>query len=127
MHLLHVQDCAPVPCPVACDKGFAGAGIEHAAAGLGHVLVRPRHQDEPERVFPGWLRQRIEAISWTLKDQLGLERHQACTTEGPWARVCQRIVPLNAVIWRIWLMGTRSSSRWWFTTTGQGTHFPTTI
>src|SRR5690348_11366817 len=27
------------------------------------------------RYFPNWLRQRVEAIIWTLKHQLGLERH----------------------------------------------------
>ncbi|WP_150250447.1 transposase [Nocardiopsis deserti] len=105
LHLLHTQPPAAGPCPIVCDKGFAGAGIEQAAAGLGHVLVRPRRKDEPERVFPGWLRQRIEAIIWTLKNQLGLERHAARTTEGLWARVCQRICALNAVIWHNWLVG----------------------
>lgn len=108
LHLLHVQECAPGPCPIVCDKGFAGVGIEEAAANLGHVLVRPRRQEEPEDgagVFPGWLRQRIEAIIWTLKNQLGLERHNARTTEGLWARVCQRILALNAAIWHNWLIG----------------------
>jgi hypothetical protein len=108
LHLLHVQECAAGPCPIVCDKGFAGAGIESAAADLGHVLVRPRRQDEPEggvKVFPGWLRQRIEAIIWTLKNQLGLERHNARTSEGLWARVCQRILALNAAIWHNWLVG----------------------
>lgn len=107
LHLLHVQDCAPVPVPIVCDKGFSGAGVEKAAADLGHLLIRPTRQDEPERaveVFPSWLRQRIEAIIWTLKNQLGLERHQARTTEGLWARVCQRICALNAAIWHNWLI-----------------------
>ena len=88
-----------------CEKGFAGAGIERTAADLGHVLVRPRRKDESDQAFPGWLRQRIEAIIWTLKNQLGLERHQARTTEGLWARVCQRICALNAAIWHNWLVG----------------------
>ncbi|RKS05082.1 DDE family transposase [Nocardiopsis sp. Huas11] len=108
LHLLHAQECAPGPCPIVCDKGFAGAGIEQAATDLGHVLIRPRRKDEPKdraRVFPGWLRQRIEAIIWTLKNQLGLERHNARTTEGLWARVCQRILALNAAIWHNWQIG----------------------
>ncbi|WP_461004163.1 IS982 family transposase, partial [Streptomonospora sediminis] len=105
LHLLHVQQAAPGPCPIVCDKGFAGAGIESAAAGLGHVLVRPAREDEPEDPsFPGWLRQRIEAVIWTLKNQLGLERHAARTTEGLWARTCQRICALNAAIWHNWLI-----------------------
>ena len=27
VHLLHVQPPAPGPCPIVCDKGFAGAGV----------------------------------------------------------------------------------------------------
>ncbi|MEY9212445.1 hypothetical protein ABH917_001891 [Thermobifida halotolerans] len=107
-HLLHVQRCAPGPAPIVCDKGFAGAKIENAAAGLGHPLIRPVRADEPEpevKVFPSWLRQRIEAIIWTLKNQLRLERHNARTTEGLWARVCQRICALSAVTWHNWLIG----------------------
>lgn len=110
LHLLHAQRCAPVPGPIVCDKGFAGAGIEAAVAALGHTLVRPALESEKKRGrgpsgFPGWLRQRIEAIIWTLKNQLGLERHAARTTEGLWARVCQRVAALNASIWHNWLIG----------------------
>ncbi|MBB5996534.1 hypothetical protein HNR25_004965 [Streptomonospora salina] len=105
LHLLHAQPPAPGPGPIVCDKGFAGAGIESAAAGLGHPLLRPARADEPENPsFPGWLRQRIEAVIWTLKNQLGLERHAARTTEGLWARTCQRICALNAAIWHNWLI-----------------------
>ncbi len=95
VHLLHVQPPAPGPCPIVCDKGLAGAGVEKAAADLGHVLIRPPRTDEPAApvaVLPGRLRQRIEAVIWTLKNHLGLERHAARTTEGLCARVCQRIV-----------------------------------
>ncbi|WP_159945738.1 MULTISPECIES: transposase [unclassified Nocardiopsis] len=108
LHLLHVRDCAPAPVPIVCDKGFAGAGIESAVADLGHLLIRPVREDESGpgvEVFPSWLRQRVEAIIWTLKNQLGLERHQARTTEGLWVRVCQRVVALNAAIWHNWLIG----------------------
>ncbi|WP_230466186.1 transposase [[Actinomadura] parvosata] len=104
LHLLHVTPIAPGPCPIVCDKGFAGAGIEKAAADLGHQLIRPAREDEPGPAlpFPGWLRQRIEAIIWTLKNQLGLERHNARHTDGLWARISQRILALNAVIWHNW-------------------------
>jgi len=110
LHLLHVQDCAPAPgpgpVPIVCDKGSAGVGVEAAVADLGFVLVRPARRDEPhDDRFPSWLRQRIEAIIWTLKNQLGLERHQARTTEGLWARVCQRVCALNAAIWNNWQVG----------------------
>lgn len=104
LHLLHVQKIADGPCPIVCDKGFAGAGIEKAAADLGYQLIRPARDDEPPPAvpFPGWLRQRIEAIIWTLKNQLGLERHNARTTEGILTRTAQRILALNAAIWHNW-------------------------
>ncbi|MFB4320729.1 transposase [Actinomadura sp. 21ATH] len=107
LHLLHLRPIADGPCPIVCDKGFAGAGIEKATADLGHVLIRPVRDDEPEpavKVFPSWLRQRIEGIIWTLKNQLGLERHNARTTQGLWARIAQRILALNAAIWHNWLI-----------------------
>ncbi|MDT0305322.1 hypothetical protein, partial [Streptomonospora wellingtoniae] len=107
LHLLHTHECAPGRCPIVCDKGFAGARTEAAAAELGHVLIRPARADEPapaSTVFPSWLRQRVEAIIWTLKNQLGLERHNARTTEGLWTRMCQRICALNAAIWHNWLI-----------------------
>jgi hypothetical protein len=100
LHLLHQRPVADGPCPIVCDKGFAGAGIERATANLGHPLIRPHRDDEPppQTAFPTWLRQRIEAIIWTLKNQLGLERHHARTTEGLWTRLSQRILALNATI-----------------------------
>ncbi|GHD24720.1 transposase [Nocardiopsis kunsanensis] len=108
LHLLHVQPPATGPTPIVCDKGFAGAQTERAAAELGYLLIRPVRHDEPQppaKVFPAWLRQRIEAIIWTLKNQLGLERHAARTTEGLWSRTCQRILALNAAIWHNWQIG----------------------
>ncbi|WUU99850.1 transposase [Actinoallomurus sp. NBC_01490] len=107
LHLLHVHPIADGSCPVVCDKGFAGAGIEKAAAKLGHVLIRPQRDDEPTskvKVFPAWLRQRIEAIIGTLKNQLGFERHNARTTEGLWARLSQHILALNTAVWHNWLI-----------------------
>ena len=105
LHLLHAGPVGPGPAVVVGDKGFAGAGIESAVAEVGHVLVRPGRRDEPARWFPSWLRQRIEAVIWTLKNQIGLERHAARTADGLWARICQRIAALNAAIWHNWLIG----------------------
>lgn len=105
IHLLSLATIAAGPCPIVADKGFAGAGIEAAAATLGHPIIRPTRHDEPTRPnqFPGWLRQRIEAIIWTLKNQLSLERHNARTTDGLYTRTSQRICALNAAIWHNWL------------------------
>jgi hypothetical protein len=55
--------------------------------------------------FPNWLRQRVEAIIWTLKNQLGLERHGGRVPAGLWARVLQRLLALNACIWHNWQIG----------------------
>jgi hypothetical protein len=73
------------------------------AAGLGRFLIRSVRDDETEhavKVFPGWLRQRIEAVIWTLKNQLGLERHTVRISRGLYQRVCA----LDAAIWHAWLI-----------------------
>jgi Transposase DDE domain len=85
---------------IICDKGFAGADFEAAIAELRALLLRPSRTDEPERPNPpiGWIRQRIESIVNTLKDQLLLERHGARTPTGLLARVTARILALCAAI-----------------------------
>ena len=85
---------------IVCDKGFAGADFEAAVAELQALLVRPSRADEPDRPNPpiGWIRQRIESIVNTLKDQLLLERHGARTPAGLLARVTARILALCACV-----------------------------
>jgi Transposase DDE domain len=93
---------------VVTDKGLSGEDFEEFLAGpdLGLALVRPARKDEKTpRYFPNWLRQRVEAIIWTLKNQLGLERHGGRVPAGLWARVIQRLLALNAVIWHNWMIG----------------------
>jgi hypothetical protein len=88
------------------DKGFAGCDFQTALAELELGMVRPARTDEPDvGVFPNWLRQRIEAIIWTLKHQLGLDRHGGRIPAGLWARVVQRLLALNAAIWFDWQIG----------------------
>jgi hypothetical protein len=90
---------------VVTDKGLAGEDTEtfFASPGLGLTLIRPaRKNEKTPRSFPNWLRQRVEAIIWTLKNQLGLERHGGRVLAGLWARVVQRLLALNAVIWFNW-------------------------
>jgi hypothetical protein len=85
------------------DKGFAGGDFQAFLAGLELTLVRPARADELDPgSFPNWLRQRIEAIIWTLKHQLGLDRHGGRLPAGLWARVVQRLLALNAAIWFNW-------------------------
>jgi hypothetical protein len=67
------------------DKGLSGEETEAFFAGdeLGLTLIRPARKDEKTpRPFPNWLRQRVEAIIWTLKNQLGLERHGGRSPPG---------------------------------------------
>jgi hypothetical protein len=85
---------------VISDKGIAGADYETAVAQLGALLLRPSRKDEPTRPNPpiGWIRQRIESIIHTLKDQLTLERHGGRTPAGLLARITARILALCATI-----------------------------
>jgi DDE family transposase len=93
---------------IVTDKGFSGGDLEEYLAGedLQLALIRPARKDEKTpRPFPNWLRQRVEAIIWTLKNQLGLEHHGGRVPAGLWARVVQRLLALNAAIWFNWLIG----------------------
>ena len=92
---------------IVTGKGLAGQGTEDffASPGLGLTLIRPARKNEKPRPFPNWLRQRVEAIIWTLKNQLGLERHGAHVPAGLWARFIQRLLALNAAIWFNWQSG----------------------
>jgi hypothetical protein len=93
---------------IVTDKGLSGEDTEEFFAGpdLGLALIRPARKDEKQpRYFPNWLRQRVEAIIWTLKNQLGLERHGGRVPAGLRARVVQRLLALNAAIWHNWQIG----------------------
>ena len=91
---------------VVTDKGLSGADSEQFFTDLDLLLVRPARKDEKNpRPFPNWLRQRIEAIIWTLKNQLGLEQHNGRVPLGLWTRILQRLLALNAAIWHNWTIG----------------------
>ena len=93
---------------VVTGKGLSGQGTEEFFAGdsLGLTLIRPARKDEKQpRPFPNWLRQRVEAVIWTLKNQLGLERHGGRIPAGLKARIIQRLLALNACIWHNWQIG----------------------
>ena len=93
---------------VVTDKGLPGEDTEEfvASPDLDLTLIRPARKDEKTpRPFPNWLRQRVEAISWTLKNQLSLERHGGRVPAGLWARIVQRLLALNTAIWHNWMIG----------------------
>lgn len=88
------------------DKGFAGVLVDQHVAQLGVRLLRPDRIGEPASVGNlGPVRQWVEAIFDTLKDQLGLERHGARTRPGVHARVVQRLLALAAAVWFNWQLG----------------------
>ena len=86
---------------VIADKGYAGKDFEaDALQRFGATILRPRRKDEPGRgphLAP--VRQCIESIFWTLKDRLGLERHQARSLHGLRARIAAKLLALAAGVW----------------------------
>jgi hypothetical protein len=102
--------CRPQEGGAGRDRPCRGAGVLHR----GLLRTRrpaadahpPRPQDEKQpRPFPNRLRQRVEAVIWTLKHQLGLERHGGRVPAGLWTRIIQRLLALNAVTWFNWMIG----------------------
>jgi Transposase DDE domain len=88
------------------DKGFAGAEFEQTVSELATQLLRPdRRREQPRHGNLGGIRQWIESIIDTSKDQLSLERHGGRTPNGVWARICQRILALAAGVWHNWQTG----------------------
>ncbi len=84
-----------------------GREFEQAVRELGSLVLRPSREDEPERLEPpiGFIRQRIESIVQTLKDQLQLEHHLARSPAGLYTRVTARILALCAAIHLNWQTG----------------------
>jgi hypothetical protein len=104
------MDATPVPrgTSAVTDKGLSGLGTEEFFAGdsLTLTLIRPARKDEKQpRPFPNWLRQRVEAVIWALKNQLGLERHGGRIPAGLRTRIIQRLLARNACIWHNWQIG----------------------
>jgi hypothetical protein len=89
---------------VLADKGLSGKELEHFAADqIGVLLARPDRKNEEHRYGNlAGMRQWIEAIYDTCKDQLNLEGHGGRTPAGVTVRVAQRLLALAAVIWHNW-------------------------
>ena len=84
------------------DKNYFGADFETDLGRAGLTLLRPARKGETERAgsrFFKPLRQTVESIFDTCKDQIDLERHRGRTPAGVLVRVLQRILALTAVIW----------------------------
>jgi hypothetical protein len=84
------------------DKHYYGRNFETTLTGAGLRLLRPARKGEPERDdqrFFKPLRQTIESIFATGKEQLDLERHGGHTPTGVLVRILQRLLALTAAIW----------------------------
>jgi hypothetical protein len=86
---------------IVADKGYAGKDFEATVAErFGALILRPARKDEPDNgphLAP--IRQCIESIFWTLKDRLGLERHNARTLHGLRTRITTKLLALAAGVW----------------------------
>ena len=86
-----------------------GTEFQHTARErFGATIVRPRRKNEPGRgphIAP--IRQCIESIFWTLKDRLGLERHNARSLHGLRARIAAKLLALAASVWLNHFLGDR--------------------
>jgi hypothetical protein len=103
-HMFHHQDGLIL----IVDKGYRDRGTETWLNEAGITVVRPAYRNEtprPGRVLLRAVRQTIESVNDTLKDQLGLEHHGGRTTAGVTVRVLQRILALTAAIWHNWHTG----------------------
>jgi hypothetical protein len=97
----HLDTCGQ-PQRLMTDKGYDGTDLQTDLAALGIDLSRPAKKGQaprPGQQFLKPLRQVIESVFDTLKDQLDLERHAARTPTGVAARVAQRVLALTAAIW----------------------------
>jgi Transposase DDE domain len=86
---------------IVCDKRYAGVEFAQTVAERhGATILRPRRKTEPGRgphLAP--IRQCIESIFWTLKDRLGLERHNARSLHGIRTRTATKLLALAASVW----------------------------
>jgi hypothetical protein len=92
---------------LVCDKGYAGKDFKTTVAeSFGATVLRPSRKDEPDNhLHLSSIRQRIESIFWTLKNQLGLERHQARTLTGIRTRIATKLLALAAGVWLNYTLG----------------------
>jgi len=91
------------------DKGFSGEEFQALTETMRLRLLRPDRKDETYRNGNlGGVRQWIESVNQTLKNQLGLERHAGRTPAGVFIRVAQRLLAMAAGIWHNWNTGVTS-------------------
>jgi hypothetical protein len=86
---------------IVADKGYVGRELAALVAERhGALILRPKRKDESgpgPHLAP--IRQYIESIFWTLKDRVGLERHNTRTLHGLRARIATKLLALAAGVW----------------------------
>jgi hypothetical protein len=90
------------------DKGYRDRATEQWLNDNSITVIRPAYRTEaprPGRTLLRAVRQSVESVNDTFKDQLDLERHGGRTPAGVAARVLQRILALTAAIWHNWHTG----------------------
>lgn len=90
------------------DKGYRSTALETSLAAAGITMLRPATRNQtptPGSAALKKVRQTIESVFNTLKDQLDLERHKGRTMAGLAARITQRILALTTAIWHNDLIG----------------------
>jgi hypothetical protein len=98
-------DPAGQPATLGTGGGHRQGPVGHRGVlcGAGPVPGAPTAGRRARRwSLPRLAAARIEAIIWTLKHQLGLGHPGGRIPAGQWARVVQRLLALNAVIWFNW-------------------------
>lgn len=105
--LAHDQHLLSTGQVIVADKGFAGCDFERFISyELGVELIRPDRKNEAHRYGDlGGIRQWVESVFDTLKDQLGLEHHRARSPGGVYAKVAGKLLALASVIWHNWRIG----------------------
>jgi hypothetical protein len=93
------------------DKGYRSHDLEAELAAAGITLIRPDRIDELTRFGKlGGIREWIESVFDTLKDQLSLEDHRARTIDGLISRIARRLLALATAIWHDLHTGNTSRS-----------------
>jgi hypothetical protein len=90
------------------DKGYRDRRTENWLNEGGIDVIRPAYRTDPPRpgrVLLRAVRQNIESVNDTLKDQLGLEQHGGRTPTGVTVRILQRLLAMTAAIWHNWHTG----------------------
>jgi hypothetical protein len=89
------------------SRSSAGEGTEEffASPGLNLALIRPARKHEPPPVFPELAAAARRGGHLDAEESARLERHGGRAPAGLWARMIQRLLALNAVIWFNWQIG----------------------